>query len=80
MDDFTNRADFNALAEYFQTTTPAEKAAAFMRFTAPQRDAYLAQLRAVVRDEVLSPRKRATLWQVERGLSELDRQMRAAKR
>ena len=80
MDDFSKRADLNSLAELFQSTSDADKAGAFMQFSAPQREAYLMQLRAAARDEVLSPRKRATLWRVERGLSELDRQMLAAKR
>ena len=80
MHDFNKRADLNTLAEQFQSTTDADKAAQFMRFSAPQRADYLIYLRAAARDEVLSPRKRATMWRVERGLAALDRQMRAVNK
>jgi hypothetical protein len=80
MDDFNKRADLNDLAEHFQSTTDADKAAAFVRLSAAQRQNYLFSLRAAARDETISPRKRATLWQVERGLTALDEQMWRAKR
>jgi hypothetical protein len=80
MDDFSKRADLNTLAELFQLTSDADKAAAFMRFSAPQRAAYLTTLRAAARDETITSRKRAALWHVERLLTGLDGQMWAAKR
>jgi hypothetical protein len=80
MDDFNKRADLNDLAENFQSTSDADKAAVFIRLSPAQRQYYLTNLRAAARDETITSRKRATLWHVERGLTELDRQMSAAKR
>jgi hypothetical protein len=78
MDDFSKRQDLNYLAEQFQSTSDADKAQQFIRCSAAQRADYLWRLRGAAREDILSPRKRAALWHVERRLTALDAQMRAS--
>lgn len=70
-----DRADLNSFAEFFQSTTDADKADAFVRLSPNQRTEYLYWLRSASRSDEITLKKRATLFNVERQLTALHRRL-----
>lgn len=70
-----DRADLNSFAEFFQSTTDADKADAFVRLSPNQRAEYLYWLRSASRSDEITLKKRATLFNVERQLTALHRRL-----
>jgi hypothetical protein len=78
MTDF-DRNDLNLLVDHFRDSPDADKAAEFVLMSPDARYAYLVELRGATRGDV-APRKRATLWNIERKLVRLDQELRNAGR
>jgi hypothetical protein len=75
-----DRNDLNLLAEHFQSTPDDEKARQFIAMSPDNRYSYLAQLRAAARSDAITNQKRATLWNVERKLLQIDQELRLVGR
>jgi len=75
-----DRRDLMNFVEAMESSDDDEKARAFIRMNANDRSGYLNSLRACARSDAISLRQRATLFNVQRKLETVDRELRSAGR
>jgi hypothetical protein len=76
----THDNDLHQFIDLMEASPDVEKQRAFIRMNPNDRATYLYNLRAYARDESITLRKRATLFNIERKLATIDRECRGAGR
>jgi hypothetical protein len=75
-----DKHDLNNYVDALEATNDADKMRAFVRMAPQDRATYLYHLRAYARSDEISLRRKATLLNVERKLSAIDREAKNAGR